>query len=345
MAQVMTVLGPVAAEDLGVTLPHEHLLLDLSCLWHQPRDPARVALVDAPLTPETRSLLLSDPYHSRTNMLLDDLELVVAEVSRFAGLGGGTIVDLSTRGIGPYPEQLAAIARRSGLHIVAGTGFYVQRAHPAWVASATIEELAAQMIAELTEGFAGTGVRAGIIGEIGTRSPIHPDEEKALRAAARAHRATGAAINVHLSIFAHEGHRVLDILLDEEGIAPSRIALSHLDELPDTAYHRSLAARGVYIEFDCFGSECYFDEDDLREPSDAERVEALLRLLDAGHGRQMLLSQDICTKMQWRHYGGMGYDHILRTIVPRLRRRGLDETTLHEILVENPARLLAPSLA
>ena len=74
-------------------------------------------------------------------------------------------------------------------------------------------------------------------------------------------------------------------------------------------------------------------------------MEALLRLLDAGYGRQLLLSQDICTKMQLRHYGGMGYDHILRTIVPRLRRRGVDETTLHEILVENPARLLAPSLA
>lgn len=343
MADVMTVLGPVAPEQLGITLPHEHLLLDLSCLWRQPRDAARAFLVDAPLTPATRSLLLSDPYHSRANMLLDDLEMVTSEVARFAALGGRSIVDLSTRSIGPYPQQLAEIARRSGLHIIAGTGVYVQPAHPAWVAEATVAELAARMVAELRDGFAGSGVRAGIIGEIGTRSPIHPDEEKALRAAAQAHHATGVAINVHLSIFAREGHRVLDILLHQEHVAPNRVALSHLDELPDPQYHRSLAERGVYVEFDCFGSECYFDEDGQREPCDAERVEALLRLCDAGYTNQLLISQDVCTKMQWRHYGGMGYDHILRTIVPRLRRRGLDDATLSQIMVANPRRLLTPA--
>ena len=155
-------------------------------------------LVDAPLTLGTRGLLLCDPYHSRANMHLDDLELAVQETGCFAALGGGAIVDLSTRTIGPYPEQLAEIARRTGLHIIAGTGFYVQIAHPAWVAGATVEDLAAQMVGELTSGFAGTAVRAGIIGEIGTRSPIHPDEEKALRAAAvrtmrRARRSTSTS--------------------------------------------------------------------------------------------------------------------------------------------------------
>lgn len=342
MADVMTVLGAVPAERLGITLPHEHILLDLSCLWHWPQDESRAFLVDAPLELGTRGLLMCDPYHSRPNMRLDDVEVATEEVSYFAALGGGTIVDLSTRSIGPYPAQLAAIARRTGLNIVMGTGFYVQVAHPGWVAAATVEELAAHMIGELTEGFAGTAVRAGIIGEIGTRSPIHPDEEKALRAAAHAHHATGAAINVHLSIFAPEGQRVLDILIDDEGVDPARIALSHLDERPDTAYHLSLAARGVYVEFDCFGSECSFDESGTHEPSDAQRINALLRLLDAGYEHRLLISQDICTRMQWRRYGGMGYDHILRTIMPRLRRRGVDEAVEHRLMVENPARLLAP---
>lgn len=339
MTQVMTVLGPVAADDLGITLPHEHLLLDLSCLWHPPRDPARAFLVDAPLTFETRGLLLCDPYHSRPNMRIDDVELAVTEIARFAALGGRTVVDLSTRSIGPYPDELAAIARRTGLHIVAGTGFYVRAAHPAWVADATIDALAEHMVGELVHGFAGTSVRAGIIGEIGTRSPIHPDEEKALRAAARAHHVTGAAINVHLAIFGREGRRVLDILEDEQ-VDPHHVALSHLDERPDTAYHISLAERGAYIEFDCFGSECYWDEDGEREASDAERIDALMRLLDAGFERQLLLSQDVCTRMQLRRYGGMGYDHILRAIVPRLRRYGADQSTIDTLLVHNPARLL-----
>lgn len=336
----MTVLGPLAARNLGVTLPHEHLQLDLSCWWSAPRDPRRAALVDAPLTPQTRALLLADPYHSRPNMLLDDVDLAVRELGHVAAFGGRSVVDLSTRSIGPYPERLVEIARRTGLNIVMGSGFYVQRAHPAWVAGATVEELATYMVSELTQGVAGTAVRAGIIGEIGTGSPLHPDEEKVLRAAARAHHATGAAINVHLAIFAREGHRVLD-LLERAGVDPGRVALSHLDETGDAGYQRALAARGAYVEFDCFGSECYFDDEGLREPSDAERIDALLALLHAGHARRLLLSQDVCTRMQLRHYGGMGYDHVLRAIVPRLRRRGVDEATLRLLLVENPARLLS----
>jgi phosphotriesterase-related protein len=342
MNTVMTVLGPVDASELGVTLPHEHLLLDLSVLWHQPRDESRAPLVDAPLTPETRALLLCDPYHSRPNMLLDDMDLAVEEIGRFRDLGGRTVVDLSTRTIGPYPNELAAIARRTGLNIIMGSGYYVRPAHPDWLAAASIDDLAVRIVGELTDGFGDTGVRAGIIGEIGTRTPIHPDEEKALRAAARAHHATGAAINVHLAIFGREGHRVLDVL-ESERVDPRRVALSHLDERPDFTYHRELAQRGAYIEFDCFGSECYWDEDDTREASDAERIEALLKLLDAGFAGQMLLSHDVCTKVQLRRYGGTGYDHLLRAIVPRLRRRGVDEATLQTILVQNPACLLAGS--
>jgi phosphotriesterase-related protein len=339
MGQVMTVLGTVAADALGITLPHEHVLLDLTCLWTPPRDPARAFLVEAPLCLSTRGLLACDPYHSRPNLRLDDPDLAAAELGYFKELGGQTVVDLSTRTIGPYPAELAVISRRTGLHIVMGTGFYVRTAHPDWVAEASVEALAEQMVRELQEGFTGTSVRAGIIGEIGTRSPVHPHEEKCLRAAARAQRATGAAINVHLAIFGQEGHRVLDIL-QQEGADLSRVALSHLDERPDTAYQRSLAERGVYLEFDCFGSECYWDQDGEREASDAERVEALLRLLDGGLERQILLSQDICTRMQLRHYGGMGYDHLLRTIVPRLRLRGVDEAVIRVMMVENPALLL-----
>ncbi len=344
-ATVMTVRGPVQAADLGITLVHEHLLLDLSCLWNAPRDPARAPLVDAPVSRALRDQLLRDPYHCRDNLCLDSLEQAVEELGHFAALGGRAVVDVSTRTIGPYPRELVAIARRTGLHIVAGCGFYTQRAHPAWVATATVEALAAAMIEDLTEGFAQTRdteepVRAGIIGEIGTSSPIHPDEERVLRAAARAQRATGAAINVHLAIFAQEGMRVLDIL-EQAGADLRRVALSHLDENPDPAYHRALSRRGVYVELDTFGSECAFEEDDLREPADGERIDALLRLLDGGYARQILLSQDVCTKMQWRIHGGAGYDHLLRAIVPQLRARGVPEETIATLLVANPARLLS----
>jgi phosphotriesterase-related protein len=346
MADVTTVLGPVPAADLGLTLAHEHLMLDLSCLWHEPQDPARAWLVDAPVHTVARHDLLRDPYQCRDNLLLDSRAQAIEELALFAALGGGAAIDLSTRAIGPYAEDLAAISRATGVHIVAGCGFYTRRAHPAWVADAGVEALAEAMIADLIVGFAGprpggiTAVRAGIIGEIGTSSPIHPDERRVLQAAARAQRSTGAAINVHLAIFAREGLRVLDIL-DNAGADLSRVALSHLDENPDSAYHLAIAKRGAYVEFDTFGSECYFDEDGLREPTDLERLDALDDLLDAGYVHQILLSQDVCTKMQWRKHGGAGYGHLLRVIVPQLRERGIAEAAIKTMLVDNPARLLA----
>lgn len=339
MAQLMTVLGPVDSDKLGITLPHEHLFIDLSCLWHQPVDASREFLVNAPVAASNRGFLMSDPYHCKDNLKLEDVEIAAKELSLFKSLGGKTLLELSTRSIGPQPEKMAEVARRTGVNIIAGTGYYTKRAHPEHVAAATVEELAARMIEDLTKGFEGTSIRAGVLGEIGSSSPVHADEVKVLEAVVEAHKETSAAINIHLAIFAQEGNHVLDIL-EKKGVNLSRVALSHLDERPDFAFHKSLADRGCFIEFDCFGSEVYFDEENLREPSDAERIDALLKLIDAGFAKQILLSQDICTKMQWRHYGGMGYDHILRTIVPRLQARGLDQGVIDTMLIDNPARFL-----
>lgn len=340
MPSVMTVLGPIESDKLGVTLAHEHIFIDLACLWHAPKDKRRDILVDAPLSLETRGLLMCDPYHSRTNMVLDDAELAVQELGYFKALGGGTVVDLSARTIGPYPQKLQEVASRTGLNIIAGTGFYTKRAHPDWLSSSSVSQLAEHMIRELHEGIDGTSARAGVIGEVGSSSPIHPDEVKSLQAAAAAHHATGAAINVHLAIFGKQGHRVLDIL-EEQSVDPAYVTLSHLDETGDLQYQRDLASRGCFVEFDCFGSEVHFDEDQCHEPSDTNRIDNLIELIELGYEKQLLLSQDVCTKMQLRKFGGFGYDHILRTIVPRLRARGVEQRTIDKMLMENPARFLA----
>ncbi len=339
MHELMTVTGPIKAEQLGVTLPHEHLLIDLSCLWHFPKDESREHLVAADVCCGIRGLLMGDPYHCKDNLILDDIELAVQEVLLFKNVGGNTILDLSTQTIGPYPDKLRVISERTGVNIVAATGFYTKRAHPPCVAEQTISQLAERMIRDLNDGFEGSSVRAGIIGEVGTSSPIHPDEKKVLLAAAEASKLTGASINVHLAIFAKEGHNVLDIL-ESTGLSLNKVALSHLDELPDDEYRISLAQRGCFVELDCFGSEVYFDEDSLREPSDAERIGFLSRLIEAGFEKQILISQDVCTKMQLRKYGGMGYDHVLRTIVPRLRACGFDKAVIESLLIKNAESFL-----
>jgi phosphotriesterase-related protein len=337
---VQTVLGAVSADELGPSLVHEHLLIGLACWLEAPTNPARQHLVDARVTPSLRGLLASDPYHCRDNLILDDCQLAIDELRHFRELGGGTLVDLTTRNIGPYPSELAEIARASGLNIVAGTGFYVARSHPEWIGESTVEKIAEFMVKEMLVGIGDTPIRAGIIGEIGTSCPIAPDEIKVLRAAASAQRQTGLAINVHLPIFRREGHNVLDVL-DAAGADLTRVVLSHLDESMDGEHICALAKRGAFVELDTFGSELSFDESGEHEPSDWDRIDLLMELLDAGLVDRVLISQDVCNKIHLLHYGGYGYAHLLRTIVPRLKARGVDDRTLELLLVKNPATMLS----
>src|SRR4029077_9401126 len=221
-----------------------------------------------------------------------------------------------------------------------GCGYYTQGTHPPEVAALPEAELIERLVHDIATGLDGTDVRPGIIGEIGTSSPIHPDEAKVLRVAAAAQVRTGLSINVQVAIFRREAFAALDIL-EAAGADLSRVVISHLDEQPDTAYHRAILERGACVEYDTFGSESYFDGDGSAEPSDRERVDCLIELLDSGFGDRLLVSQDVCTKVQLLKFGGLGYGHILRSIVPRLRRRGVDDATVRKLLVDNPARVLA----
>jgi phosphotriesterase-related protein len=337
---VMTVRGPIAVQDLGITLMHEHLFIDLSHLWDPPTFEWQGPLVDSALTLATRGLLQVDPYVSRTNLVLDDPDVTVAELIPYRQLGGGSLVDLTTTGIKPQPASLRRVSEQSGVHVVAGCGYYTKSAHPPEVAALSEAELIERLINDIANGLGGTDVRPGIIGEIGTSSPIHPDEAKNLRVAAAAQARTGLAINVHVAIFRREALAALDIL-EAAGADLSRVVISHLDEQLDTAYHRAILERGAYVEYDTFGSETYFDGEGSAEPSDRERLNALIELLDAGWAERLLIAHDVCIKMQLLEYGGLGYAHILRSIVPRLRRRGVDAATVNKLLVDNPARLLA----
>jgi phosphotriesterase-related protein len=335
---IQTVRGPISPQDLGLTLAHEHLLLDLRVLWDEPQSEERRLLATAPITPTARADWISNPYESLDNLCLDDEAAAASELSLFAEAGGRGLIDLTVEGLGPQPLALRRISERTGVQIVAGVGLYRALAHPEWVAAASVEELAARFVRAIREGFDGTDVRAGVLGELGTSSPIQAEEIKVLRAAARAHFETGVAINVHPVIFHREGPRILDVL-QAEGVDLRRVALSHTDEQSDYDYHCSLAVRGAWLSFDTLGSEEVFSPDQ-REPTDEERMAALLRLLEAGWAGQILLSQDVCTKLQLTRFGGRGYAHVLRTIVPRLRQAGVEEATIHELLVDNPRRYL-----
>ena len=178
--QAITVTGPVDAEALGITLPHEHLLLDLRNQFTEPADPIQRERSHEPLTAANAALVRRNPYAIRDNLLLDDLELAAQETAPFQAAGGRTIVDCTSIGIHRDPCKLQAIARRTGLNIIAGCGYYTHDTHPPEMAAWSIDTVAEQMIRDLTEGIDGSGIRAGVIGEIGTSFPLHPDEQKVL---------------------------------------------------------------------------------------------------------------------------------------------------------------------
>jgi phosphotriesterase-related protein len=335
------VLGPIPPEDLGTTLAHEHLLFDLRCLWEQP-PPERAHLIDAAPTPEYRAELERDLYHSKTTLFHEDATVAANEARLFRNAGGSTIVDVTTIGLGPKPAALRDIARASGVSVVAGAGYYRAKCLPPDVLDKSVDALAEELERWVVEGMYGTDVRAGILGELGTMSPIRPFEERQLRAAARVQRKTGVAINVHPAIRAHEHLRIIDIL-DEAGADLARVAISHCDQLVEPDWHRQIAERGVFMCFDTFGSQFEYASDGTREPTDAERIDCVKRLLDAGRAEQLLISHDVCTRLQLHHYGGTGFDHVPTTIVDRLRSLGVSAAEIDQILVANPRRLLTIS--
>ncbi len=338
-ARVETVLGPVSAAELGRTLIHEHLGIDL-WPWFDapdPDDPAAVAAAEAPVSPEIESVIRANPFAVRDNLVLDDQELIAEELSAFARAGGRTVVDLTLAEIGRDPAMLRVLATRSGLHVVMGCGHYIGRAQPPAVATAPMEELRDELLRDLLEGV--DGVRAGIIGEIGTSDPLEPPEERMLAAAGAAQRETGRGLVVHLDPWGGNGHAVLDRVL-AAGADPGRVVLAHLDPaLPDLAYLRGLAGRGPFVAIDVWGDEDAYGGRGM--PTDDQRVAAVLAAHDEGWSDRMVLAHDVCLKSQLRAHGGRGYDHLLATIAPRLRRAGLDGAAVDALFITNPRRVLA----
>lgn len=335
---IRTVLGDIAPEELGITLGHEHLLIDLRGLWDSP--PAdRAHLIDQELSLENHGELMRNPYDSRLNLLIDDPELSIRELMYYKAAGGQGLIDMTTIGIKPDPQGLCEIARRTGIHVVAGCGYYRQPLLPDALHDRSTEQIADDLLRWLNEGMYDTTIRAGLMGELGTSSPIYPFEERQLRAAARVQRQTGASINVHPLIWGHEHLHILDILGDE-GADLSHVVISHCDELVEPEWHAQIAAREAVLSFDTFGSETFLDRSFEQEPRDTDRIECLLRLLEKGYGSQITLAHDICTRMQFRHYGGWGWDHLLTNIVPRLRHAGVSQQELDVMFIDTPRRLL-----
>lgn len=334
--QVMTVRGPVAAEKLGVTLMHEHVLNDCRCWWHAPKTKERQYLAEGFVCIEILGELRQDPFVNKHNITLDDEPLAIAELKAFVAEGGQTVVEPTCKGIGRNPLALRRIAQATGLNIVMGAGYYLATSHPAQVAAMSVDEIADEIVREALEGVDGTDVRIGLIGEIGVSPDFTTEEEKSLRGAARAQVRTGLPLMVHLPGWFRLGHKVLDIVA-EEGADPRHTVLCHMNPShEDFTYQSELAARGAFIEYDMIGMDFFYADQQVQCPSDEEAARAIVRLVEAGHLDRILLSHDVFLKMMLTRYGGNGYAYVLRHFLPRLGRHGLDDTALDRMMRGNP---------
>jgi len=341
--KAQTVLGTISSERLGVTLPHEHLFVDLS-IWYrgsesEPTEATANKIFHEPVTLENL-WCIAYGAPNLDNWKLQDEEIAIREASFFKRAGGDTIVDVSNVGLGRDPLALAHVSRATGLNVIMGSGYYVAPSHPADMDSKTEEDICAEIVREVTEGVAGTGIRAGIIGEIGCSWPLTHNEEKVLRAAANAQRQTGAPLMIHPGRNASAPLEIITIL-SKAGADIGHTIIGHIDRtLRQLKDRRKLAETGCYFAYDICGNEGYYTLSTIDLPNDHQRVNEIMQLINQGYLNQILISQDICTKHRLRRYGGHGYDHILRNMVPVMRVKGMSDEQIRTLLVENPQRLL-----
>ncbi len=341
--RAQTVLGLVHPDELGITLPHEHLLVDAEILFAEPKEPELKKRAFEPVGIDNISWIMYNQYSNLDNVRLLDEEVAVKEAMLFKKEGGGTIVDVTTVGLSRNLPALKRISCATGLNIIAGAGYYVLTgATSREFDRKTDDEIAEEIVADILVGSDHTEIRAGIIGEIGCSWPLQDWERKLLRASARAQRQTGAAITIHPG--RHE-NSPMDIIrfLDDAGADIGRVVMGHMDRtgfLPATIHE--IAKTGCYLEYDIFGGNPFYP---LRfgvfnRPCDRERIEQIIELINKGYLKQILISQDTCLKSKLVCYGGQGYAHIMRNILPQMLARGITEEQIKTIMVENPRRFL-----
>jgi phosphotriesterase-related protein len=351
MAHVQTVLGPVAPDEVGRILHHEHLLSLTPGPWLSGGRSGCCGCSD-----ETRF----DPKDTtRSN---DQVQRAVEALRGVADLGIRTIVDLSPYGVvgrdalGDNVVLLQEIARRSGLNIVSGSSVYLQEFSPAWTVAAGLSEMAERFIADATTGIGSTSVTAGIFGEQATGlGVITPHEEKCLRAAARAHRETGLAMTTHTT----HGTMALEQveILKEEGADLRRVLIGHMDTHPDTDYVRRVVDTGVNIAFDTIGKQFWDFRVEPLPPempdgefiknayfrSDRTRAQRIAQLVLEGYEDHIFLAQDLTGSEVYLNpatHGQWGYTYLASPFADLLREHGVTEGQLETMLHANPARLL-----
>lgn len=305
MTEIMTINGPIRPEDLGVTDYHEHLYVEPPS-WLHARDP---------------------------DFALDSVEKSAAELKTFSAAGGRTLCELTAVDFGRDIGKIKAIADRvPEINVIATAGYNRPHYMGRWAHAVSEADMIRDTVRDLVKGIDGTSIKAGII-KCGTEyNNFNEIGRKLVRVAAAAHRETGRPVITHTTA-GTMGYEQATLLM-EGGVAAHRIALSHMDRNVDVPDHKRIAAMGAYLGYDCFGKSKYGPE--------SRRVSLLRDMIDSGHGRRLLIGNDLGRPSYWRAYGGgPGLDYVLTSFRQRLREEGFSEAELTMLLVDNPRRFFA----
>lgn len=298
---IQTVNGPIRPENLGITMCHEHMALDLS------------------------------PVRGDDDSNFSDINLIADEINQMTAYGVRSAIEVTCNDMGRDVRRLKELSDRCQINIVASTGCYLEPYHTEWVRACEVEALAELFYREVTEGIEDTGVKAGVIGEVASGEPrMAPSEEKVLIAAALAGKRAGCAVSTHCQM----GKLALEhsALLQRHGMNPAKIVLGHLDLNDDCNYLEEVLKTGVNIGFDTIGKTAYL--------SDEARADHLMWLIERGYADQIMLSQDISRKSYFAAYGKYsGYAAVMKDFVPLLEERGITQETIDCLLILNPAQI------
>ncbi|KAJ7322278.1 hypothetical protein JRQ81_018565 [Phrynocephalus forsythii] len=340
--KVQTVLGLIEPSQLGKTMTHEHLTMSFSCCYYPP-PLGQEPLSEKPIEMKNLFWLKQNPYSHKGNLLLcEEVNAVREELLHYKAAGGGTIVENTTTGIQRDVKALKQLAKETGVHVIAGAGFYVGATHSPETQAMSVEQLTEVIVNEVLNGADGTNIKCGVIGEIGCSWPLTESENKVLQATAHAQSQLGCPVIIHPGRNSNSPFQIVRIL-QEAGGDISKTVMSHIDRtIFDEKKLLEFAELGCYLEYDLFGTEFIFYQmcPDIDMPSDNERILRVRMLIDEGYEDKLLIAHDIHTKNRLKKYGGHGYSHILENIVPKMLVRGISQNKIDKLLIANPKQWL-----
>lgn len=339
MKIVMGVKGEIPADELGLTLPHEHLFTDLSCYWNKSDLLQDHSSFSMQVSPAIRAVVQQRPWSYLDNVVLNDLNSAIDEANAFKAAGGKTIVDVSPYpGMGRNPDGLFSVSRTTGVNVIMACGRYSEPSMTDDEKQDSVETLAARFLREFRDGVEDTGLKPGLL-KVGFVSTIDkPAEIRSLRAAGRVQHIVGCALSIHPHIWKPDSHLILDIL-EEEHCDLRKVILCHQDFLgTQFDYLDSLVRRGCFLEFDTFGSGLI--NDPMWQMDESQKIANLTSQIERGNSSHILISGDMCLKIMLGCGGGTGLKNIPVNVIPALRNLEIETETINQIVIENPKTVL-----